>query len=147
MFSFFKKKTQAEPAPATAAPEAQDERSWREKLGFGAPKPAAPEPVVVPPAPVPDAAAVEAVAEPAPAERKTWLDKLKSGLRKTGSSITQVFTGTRIDEALYEELEAALLMADAGVKATQFLLYATEAKIYSDGDAGWRTKYYGSWTQ
>ncbi|MFM8610246.1 MAG: signal recognition particle-docking protein FtsY, partial [Burkholderiaceae bacterium] len=33
-----------------------------------------------------------------------------------------VFTGTRIDDALYEELEAALLMADAGVKATQHLL-------------------------
>jgi fused signal recognition particle receptor len=60
--------------------------------------------------------------EAPPPERKTWLDKLKSGLRKTGSGITQVFTGTRIDEALYEELEAALLMADAGVKATQFLL-------------------------
>ncbi len=58
----------------------------------------------------------------APAARQSWLDKLKSGLRKTGSSISQVFTGTQIDDALYEELEAALLMADAGVNATQFLL-------------------------
>jgi fused signal recognition particle receptor len=33
-----------------------------------------------------------------------------------------VFTGTRIDEALYEELESALLLADAGVSATAFLL-------------------------
>ena len=33
-----------------------------------------------------------------------------------------MFTGTRIDDALYEELESALLMADAGVQATQFLL-------------------------
>ena len=64
------------------------------------------------PAPAPDV----------PQERRSWLDKLKSGLRKTGSSITQVFTGTKIDEALYEELEAALLMADTGVKATEFLL-------------------------
>ena len=55
-------------------------------------------------------------------ERKNWLDKLKSGLRRTGSSITTVFTGTRIDEALYEDLESALLMADSGVKATQYLL-------------------------
>jgi len=47
---------------------------------------------------------------------------LRQGLRKTGSSIAQVFTGTQIDDALYEELEAALLMADTGVKATQFLL-------------------------
>ncbi len=48
--------------------------------------------------------------------------RLAKGLRKTGGSITQVFTGTRIDEALYEDLEAALLQADAGVSATQFLL-------------------------
>ena len=44
------------------------------------------------------------------------------GLRKTGAGIAQVFTGTRIDEALYEELESALLMADTGVSATEFLL-------------------------
>ncbi len=61
-------------------------------------------------------------AAPAEPPRKVWLDKLRSGLRKTGSSIAGVFTGTRIDDALYEELEAALLMADAGVKATEFLL-------------------------
>ncbi|HEY1399812.1 signal recognition particle-docking protein FtsY [Roseateles sp.] len=79
-----------------------------------APAPVAVTPVAVPaPAPAP-------VAEPAP--RKSWMDKLRQGLRKTGSSISQVFTGTQIDDALYEELEAALLMADAGVKATEFLL-------------------------
>ena len=50
------------------------------------------------------------------------MNRLKNGLRKTGSNITTVFTGTRIDEQLYEELEEALLMADAGVKATQHLL-------------------------
>jgi fused signal recognition particle receptor len=66
-------------------------------------------------------AAVEASDE-SPAPRSGWLDKLKQGLRRTGSGIAQVFTGTRIDDALYEELESALLMADAGVQATQFLL-------------------------
>jgi len=55
-------------------------------------------------------------------ERSGWMAKLRQGLRRTGSSIAQVFTGTRIDDALYEELESALLMADAGVQATQFLL-------------------------
>jgi fused signal recognition particle receptor len=54
--------------------------------------------------------------------RSTWLQRLSQGLRKTGSSIAAVFTGTRIDDALYEELESALLMADTGVKATQHLL-------------------------
>ena len=55
-----------------------------------------------------------------PAERKGWLDRLRSGLRKTGSSIAEVFTGTRIDDTLYEELETALLMADTGVSATAY---------------------------
>src|SRR3989442_4044501 len=92
MFSFFKKKPPAQPAPA--APEA-----------IAPTPPPAPEPVVA--------------EEPS---RAGWLQRLHQGLRKTGSSIAQVFTGTQIDDALYEELEAALLMADAGVKATEFLL-------------------------
>ena len=50
------------------------------------------------------------------------MGRLKQGLRKTGSGIAQVFTGTRIDDALYEELESALLLADTGVAATEFLL-------------------------
>jgi len=60
--------------------------------------------------------------EEVPAERRGWLSRLTSGLKKTGQSITQVFTGTQIDETLYEELETALLMADAGTAATQYLL-------------------------
>ena len=66
-------------------------------------------------------ASVAEVAAPA-TERRGWLDKLRHGLRKTGGSIAQVFTGTQIDDALYDELESALLMADAGVTATAYLL-------------------------
>jgi len=50
------------------------------------------------------------------------MERLRAGLRKTGNSIATVFTGTQIDDALYEELEEALLMADTGVQATQHLL-------------------------
>ena len=50
------------------------------------------------------------------------MDKLKSGLRKTGTSIAATFVNAQIDDALYEELESALLMADTGVKATEYLL-------------------------
>ncbi len=66
---------------------------------------------------------------PTPAERKGWLDRLKTGLRKTGSSIATVFTGTQIDDALYEELEEALLLADTGVKATQWLLTDLKRRV------------------
>ena len=107
-----------------------------------APAPVIPAPVPAPvvaapvpaPIPVPVPVPVPAPAEPpvsaeAVAERRTWLDKLRTGLRKTGSSITQVFTGTQIDDALYEDLEAALLMADAGVKATEFLLKDLKQRV------------------
>ena len=111
MFSFFKKKAPP-PAPAAAPmPEAV------------VPVPAAPPPVVAVVEAPPSAPA------PAPAARPGWLDRLKQGLRKTGSSITQVFTGTRIDDALYEDLEAALLMADTGVSATQFLLQDLKRRV------------------
>ncbi|WKB52011.1 signal recognition particle-docking protein FtsY [Eleftheria terrae] len=106
------------PAPPAAVPSPQASPA-RVAVPLAAPVPSAAEP---PPAPV--------AAEPAPAEeRRSWLDKLKAGLRKTGSSITQVFTGTQIDDALYEELEEALLMADTGVKATEFLLEDLKRRV------------------
>jgi fused signal recognition particle receptor len=68
----------------------------------------------------------EAAASPAtPAETpapRSWLDRLKSGLARTGSQIGSVFSLRKIDEDLLEELEATLLMADCGVEATQTLL-------------------------
>jgi fused signal recognition particle receptor len=102
MFSFFRKKP-AEPAPAPAATS---------------------------PLPPDAAPATGRAPESAPeAARGGWLDRLKSGLRKTGSSIAQVFTGTQIDDALYEELEAALLQADTGVAATAHLLEDLKRRV------------------
>jgi fused signal recognition particle receptor len=88
-------------------------------------------------APAPDAArppespAASPAASPAegPAERGGWLRRLQAGLRKTGQGIAQVFTGTRIDDALYEELESALLMADTGLPATQHLLADLKRRV------------------
>jgi fused signal recognition particle receptor len=85
-----------------------------------APVPVMPPRPVAPPAPV--MAPPPPVAAPAPPPRQSWMEKLRAGLRKTGGSIASVFSATKIDEQLYEELEEALLLADAGVKATQFLL-------------------------
>ncbi len=138
MFSFFKKKAPPPPAPlqdspaaapavsevpvvppATEAPAARS--GWLGGL-FGksapmpAPAPAAPAQVSV------DQPEVEETTEKPGAPRAGWMERLKQGLRKTGSGIAQVFTGTKIDEDLYEQLEEALLMADAGVKATEHLL-------------------------
>lgn len=61
--------------------------------------------------------------------RESWLNRLKTGLRKTGVGISAVFGGTQIDEGLYEDLEAVLLMADAGVPATTHLLAELRQRV------------------
>ncbi len=137
MFSFFRRKKAPEAAPPdtsepaasvppVAPPSAPTDTpetiaSSADSAGVSTvfePQLEAPEPEPAPAAPEPPPA-------PEPVESPTrggWLGRLKSGLRKTGGSITTVFTGTRIDEALYEELETALLLADTGVPATEHLL-------------------------
>ena len=118
--------------PDTASPDVEAQASPQAAMpGAGhAPEPEA-KPVAAAPAPVP-APAPAPVKEAAPtveAPRASWLDRLKNGLRRTGSSIAQVFTGTQIDDELYEELETALLMADTGVRATEFLLQDLKRRV------------------
>lgn len=62
-------------------------------------------------------------------QKSSWLAKLRGGLAKTGKSIGGIFVGVRVDEALFEELETALIMADAGVEATEQLLVALRARV------------------
>ena len=128
MFSFFKKKAPP-PAPVFTM---GDPPAAPAKPAPAVPK--APAPAQPPTAPAPAAEGVDmrgalAMLSPPPAPRERWVDRLRSGLQKTGSSISQVFTGTKIDEELYEELEAALLMADTGVKATEFLLEDLKRRV------------------
>jgi len=94
------------------------------------PEPAQDKTPVVSPSAKPTAIST-AAGQAAPSEppRQSWLSKLKAGLRKTGDSIASVFTGTQIDDALYEELETALLLADTGVKATEHLLKDLKARV------------------
>jgi fused signal recognition particle receptor len=106
MFSFFKKKS----SPVEPVAETLEQAAAQELTET----PAAP---------------VASVAEAASPERRSWLDKLRSGLRKTGSSLAQVFTGAQIDDALYEDLESALLLADTGVKATEYLLADLKRRV------------------
>jgi fused signal recognition particle receptor len=65
-------------------------------------------------------------------KKKSWMARLKAGLSKTSSNLSLLFVGARIDEDLYEELEAALLMSDAGMDATQYLLDKLRAKVKED---------------
>ena len=66
---------------------------------------------------------------PAERPRASWMARLGHGLRRTGQSISAVFTGTKIDDDLYEELETSLLMADAGVQATEYLLKDLKQRV------------------
>ena len=66
---------------------------------------------------------------PAKRPRANWMARLGQGLRRTGQSISTVFTGTKIDDDLYEELETALLIADAGVQATEYLLADLKKRV------------------
>ncbi len=58
----------------------------------------------------------------------SWLDRLKRGLKKTGSQLTGLFGGTTVDEQLFEELETARIGADAGLDATRMLLERLRAR-------------------
>ena len=134
MFSFFKKKP---PVPPVTPPVAEPI----------APSPAAPLPEASPSRPsfaappaggslIGSALVIPIdIPEPGtpPPERQKWVDKLKTSLGKTAGSISTVFGGSLIDEALYEKLEDALLMADAGVPATQFLIAELRRKVNDSG--------------
>ncbi|MDC8759815.1 signal recognition particle-docking protein FtsY [Janthinobacterium fluminis] len=110
MFSFFKKKPaipEVAPQPAhTAAP------------AVPAPAPAAPPPA--------------AAATPDAVKKQSWVARLKAGLSKTSSTLSVLFVGAKIGDELYEELEAALLMSDAGIDATAFLLGELKKKVKED---------------
>ena len=94
------------------------------------PEPAQDETPLVSPSAKPMAPSTAASqSESSEAPRQSWLSKLKAGLRKTGGSFASVFTGTQIDDALYEELETALLLADTGVKATEHLLQDLKSRV------------------
>jgi fused signal recognition particle receptor len=49
--------------------------------------------------------------------------------------VSELVTRRKIDEALYEELEAALLQADCGVAASRTLIAELRKKKLADGDA------------
>ena len=115
MFSFFKKKPPPAPIPPPTPATASSSVG---SLLIGS--------ALVTPIDIP-------VLSATPTERQKWVDKLKSSLGKTASSISIVFGGTVIDEALYESLEDALLMSDAGVPATHYLLDELRRKVRDSG--------------
>ncbi|NLP61358.1 signal recognition particle-docking protein FtsY [Paraburkholderia sacchari] len=146
MFSFFKRLrgskgagneaaeadagSQAPATPDASPPTLPDDHSCAAPVSMAPPVEAdeaedayedEPEAVEIVPPPAPDASA-----------KKSWLSRLKSGLSKTSSNIQSIFVNAKIDDDLYEELETALLMSDAGVDATEYLLETLRQKVRAE---------------
>ncbi len=122
----------AAPAAATSAPLAEPTVPVAAPtVPLAAPTaPIAPPaaPVAAPTAPVaPPSAAVEA-----PADRRTWVKRLREGLSKTRGNLAGLFSGVRVDDALFDELESALLASDAGVATTEWLMQELRQRVRRD---------------
>ncbi|RPH41785.1 MAG: signal recognition particle-docking protein FtsY, partial [Burkholderiales bacterium] len=130
-------------AEAAAAAEAAFEADERERRASGATAspaaPAAPAATAAPAAPLaPTAssapatpASVELVPAPLP-DRKPWLARLKQGLSRTSGNLAGLFVGVKVDEALFEELETALITSDTGVETTTWLLAGLRERVRRD---------------
>jgi fused signal recognition particle receptor len=148
MFSFFKKKPPATDTPAAPveamipASEASGDLALGTALATPTAAPALAEPSAqaMPPVPAPPDMAPPAAAPATPPAanlpatslgdaKRSWMERLKAGLAKTSANLSLLFVGAKINDELYEELEAALLMSDAGMEATQFLLDALKRKV------------------
>ncbi len=104
-----------------------------------------PETAAAPPAKLVVGKAVEAAFVPAPAApepKKTWFQRLSSGLSRSSkelsSNIAAVFTKRKLDEDTLEELEEVLLRADLGmetaIRITGALSEGRFGKDISDSD-------------
>ncbi|MBB1631466.1 signal recognition particle-docking protein FtsY [Cupriavidus sp. UME77] len=147
MFSFWKKR-KAEPAsappevqsPAPAATPAAVPASAPPPIPAAGPAPAAAVPVpptaVQPVRSAAPAAAEELVLTPPPAAsaeaKRGWMQRLRTGLSKTSRNLGTLFVGVKVDEDLFEDLETALIMADAGVEATEHLLSALRRRVKTE---------------
>ncbi len=83
-------------------------------------QPVTAEPVVAKPV------VAKPVTADAPAKKAGFFSRLRQGLSKTslnlGSGLAGLFSGRKIDDELYEELETQLLLADVGMDTTQKLI-------------------------
>jgi fused signal recognition particle receptor len=68
----------------------------------------------------------------------SWAARLKAGLARTrevlNTPVSELFVRRRVDESLFRELEAALLEADCGVAATQWVLDSLRRKKIEESE-------------
>jgi fused signal recognition particle receptor len=85
--------------------------------------------------PVQDPASV--TTEPTPVIPETPFERFFSGLEKTrtalGGHLAGVFASGKVDEALFTQLEEALIRSDVGVKTAMALIDRLKVRAHSDG--------------
>lgn len=61
------------------------------------------------------------------------LDRFRQGFARTAGALANLFGGDRVDEALFEHLEEALISADVGVKTSMDLVESLRQTARRDG--------------
>jgi len=117
VFDFFKRK----PAPESPLPDLPPAEAPAE---------------VAPPAPPPSEAAGQSAATAAE-PRRSWAERLRSGLAASRDKLSDALTGVLrnkvLDEAALDDLEIALLTADVGIDATRHLLEDLKERYAGSG--------------
>ena len=131
MFSFFKKKDAPQITPGTPTPEQIPAQTAAAETASSL---TATVPATATQTPGPAVAATADNTSPtASAPKSSWRDRLKTGLARTRAALTtplgELFSRSRIDAELLEDLETTLLTADCGVDATQWLLDELKASV------------------
>ncbi len=125
MFNFFKKKTATptSPEPERNAPALSRATDSTDNTSVP------PVPPIPPVPPNPSTRSERSEQSESNPQPLGWRERLALGLKKTGQQLRQVFTGQVIDDALFEQLEEALLLSDAGPQATAHVLDTLQARL------------------
>jgi|GEM_PF-13258 signal recognition particle-docking protein ftsY len=103
------------PAAVTQAPAAQTPAAGPTAYG---------DSEIVPP--------TQALPEAVRPARAGWFERLRGGLARTRSQLGSIFSRSKIDESLYEDLETALLASDTGYGTTEWLLGQLRERVKRD---------------
>ena len=122
MFGFLRRKKPVPPTPEPGESASSPVGTLPIEPASKAPQTSGPP---QPPAPLEPSTPLE----PSEPPRTGWIKRLRAGLSRTSGQLAGLFGLTRIDEALFEQLETALLVADTGIETTTWLLARLRERV------------------
>ncbi len=136
MFGFFRRKPKVDPVVADPKPDQLPSAPVVDQTMVADPEPTLVQdltPTTIQAPATMTVAVATVVAEPqvaAPvAERAGWFKRLQSGLSKTRGNLSGLFSRVKIDDELYEALETALIVSDAGITTANFVLTQLKEQV------------------